>query len=68
MITIQAQSAEERSQVLAERVFGAALDVADLTTIYLGDRLGFYRALKNLGEATPAELAEYDGRKAIRCS
>lgn len=61
MITIQAQSAEERSQVLAERVFGAALDVADLTTIYLGDRLGFYRALKNLGEATPAELAEAAG-------
>lgn len=61
MITMQTQSAEERCQALADRVFGAALEVADLTTMYLGERLGFYHALVELGEATPVELAEAAG-------
>ena len=54
-------SAEARAMALGERVFNAAIEVADLTTIYLGDRLGFYRALATLRTATPGELAAQAG-------
>lgn len=57
MISTLHLSAEERCHALADRVFGAAIDFADLTTIYLGERLGLYRILADLGEATPSELA-----------
>jgi SAM-dependent methyltransferase len=42
---------------LVERLFGAALGSYELMTVHLGDRLGYYRALPELGEATSAELA-----------
>ena len=42
---------------LAERLFGAALGAYELMTVHLGDRLGLYEALREQGEATPAELA-----------
>ena len=42
---------------LAERIFGAALGAYEIMTVHLGDRLGLYRALRERGEATPAELA-----------
>jgi hypothetical protein len=61
MAAIDVDTAAERRDALAERVFNAAIEVADLTTIYLGERLGLYRALADLGEATPAELAEAAG-------
>lgn len=61
MITAEAPAAEERASAFAERVFNAALEMIDLTTIYLGDQLGYYQALGELGEATPAELAERTG-------
>jgi SAM-dependent methyltransferase len=47
----------ERSDALTERLFGAILGAFDLQTIYLGDRLGLYRALADGGPATPAEVA-----------
>lgn len=40
---------------------GAALGALDLQAVYLGDRLGLYRALADGGPATPAELAERAG-------
>jgi len=46
---------------LAERLFGAALGMFDLLTIYVGDRLGLYRALQDRGPMTPPELAEAAG-------
>ena len=46
---------------LAERLFGAALGAYELMTVHLGDRLGLYRALREQGEATPAELAAATG-------
>lgn len=43
---------------LAGRVFEAALGTIDVFSIYLGDRLGWYRSLATDGPATPGELAE----------
>jgi len=42
---------------LCERLFGSAVGFPDLFGAYLGDRLGLYRSLKELGSATSAELA-----------
>ena len=46
---------------LVERLFGAVLGMNDLYMVYVGDRLGFYRTLVNLGTATPAELSAAAG-------
>lgn len=51
----------ERADALAERIFGATLGTMDLLAIYLGDRLGYYRALAGDGGLTSAELAERVG-------
>jgi len=47
----------ERGDALAERLFGALLGTMDVQTVYLGDRLGLYRALEEGGPATSQELA-----------
>lgn len=49
--------AGERRDALVGRLFEAVLGTMDLLNIYLGDRLGLYRALAESGPATPAELA-----------
>ena len=54
-------AAETRRDELAGRLMGAALGSLDLQAVYLGDRLGLYRALADGGPATPAELAERAG-------
>ncbi len=46
---------------LAERLGGAALGAYELLTVYLGDRLGLYRALSEGGALTAGELAEAAG-------
>jgi SAM-dependent methyltransferase len=56
-----AQAEETRRDALAERLFGAALGAYELMTVHLGDRLGYYRALADGGEATSAELAGATG-------
>jgi 2-polyprenyl-3-methyl-5-hydroxy-6-metoxy-1,4-benzoquinol methylase len=48
--------AEGQRDALEERLFGAALGMIDLHAVYVGDRLGLYRALAD-GAATPAEVA-----------
>jgi 2-polyprenyl-3-methyl-5-hydroxy-6-metoxy-1,4-benzoquinol methylase len=57
---ISFESVESRRDALAERLFGAALGMIDLHTLYLGDRLGLYRALAS-GASTPAEVAATTG-------
>ncbi len=54
-------AAQARRDELAGRLMGAALGALDLQAVYLGDRLGLYRALADDGTATPAELAELAG-------
>jgi 2-polyprenyl-3-methyl-5-hydroxy-6-metoxy-1,4-benzoquinol methylase len=44
------------SDAFVERLFGAVLATMDLHAVYLGDRLGYYRALAD-GALTSAELA-----------
>jgi SAM-dependent methyltransferase len=47
-----------RRDALVERLFGAAVAAWDVFGVYLGDRLGLYRALAERGPSTSAELAE----------
>jgi SAM-dependent methyltransferase len=49
------------SDALAERLFGALLGTVDMLSIFLGDRLGWYRSLVDDGPATASELAERTG-------
>jgi 2-polyprenyl-3-methyl-5-hydroxy-6-metoxy-1,4-benzoquinol methylase len=56
-----ATSADARRDELVERLFGSALGAMDLLCVYLGDRLGMYRALADGGPSTSAELASSAG-------
>lgn len=49
------------TETAAERVLGAILGAVDLLSIYLGDRLGYYRSLAEEGPATAATLADRTG-------
>jgi SAM-dependent methyltransferase len=46
---------------LVERVFAATIATLEVASIHLGGRLGLYRALAGLGDATPSELASRTG-------
>jgi SAM-dependent methyltransferase len=48
------------TEALVERLFGSVLATMDLQSVYLGDRLGYYRALAE-GPLTSAELAARTG-------
>jgi 2-polyprenyl-3-methyl-5-hydroxy-6-metoxy-1,4-benzoquinol methylase len=52
---------DARRDELAGRLFGAVIGTLDLQAVYLGDRLGLYRALHEGGPATAPELAERAG-------
>lgn len=52
---------ELERDAFAERMFGSLLGAVDMMTIYLGERLGLYAALRDHGAATAAELAERTG-------
>jgi len=51
----------DHTAALADRLFRAAAGALELYTIYLGERLGLYRALHEGGPATAAELAGRTG-------
>ncbi len=57
MTTIAPQPTSEE---FAERLLGAALSLIDVLAVYMGDRLGWYRALMT-GPASPAELVARAG-------
>ena len=50
-----------RLEAFAGRVLDAATDSLELLTMYLGHRLGLYRALRETGPLTAAELAAATG-------
>jgi 2-polyprenyl-3-methyl-5-hydroxy-6-metoxy-1,4-benzoquinol methylase len=52
---------ERRRDALVERLFEAVLGFNDLHMVYVGDRLGLYRALADGGRRTAAELAAATG-------
>ncbi|MFD3406605.1 class I SAM-dependent methyltransferase [Kribbella sp. NPDC058693] len=51
----------DRTNALVERIFRNAGAALELYSIYLGERLGLYRALADQGPATSVELAERTG-------
>src|SRR5918992_731400 len=55
------QAAPATPDALVTRLFEATLGAMDLFAVYLGDRLGYYRALAEGGPATSAELASRTG-------
>src|SRR5215218_7897313 len=55
------QSPEQRRDALVERRFGSSIRFMEILSIYVGDRLGFYRALADDGGATASQLAETTG-------
>jgi 2-polyprenyl-3-methyl-5-hydroxy-6-metoxy-1,4-benzoquinol methylase len=52
---------ERRRDALAGRLFEATLGAFELLSVYLGDRLGLYGALRDHGPATAGELAAAAG-------
>ncbi|HEV7461294.1 MAG TPA: class I SAM-dependent methyltransferase [Solirubrobacteraceae bacterium] len=59
-MTTDTSSDTSRDELVA-RLFGSALGALDLLCVYLGDRLGMYRALADEGPSTSAELASAAG-------
>jgi 2-polyprenyl-3-methyl-5-hydroxy-6-metoxy-1,4-benzoquinol methylase len=55
------QSPEQRRDALVERIFGSCVGFMEILSIYVGDRLGFYRALADNSGATASELADATG-------
>ena len=49
------------AEALAKRLFAATLGASELQAVYLGDRLGWYRALSDHGPLTSTELADRTG-------
>jgi 2-polyprenyl-3-methyl-5-hydroxy-6-metoxy-1,4-benzoquinol methylase len=62
-LTIAALSTqqEEKRDELANRLFQTCNAALDIFAVYIGDRLGYYAALADLGSATSAELAGRTG-------
>jgi 2-polyprenyl-3-methyl-5-hydroxy-6-metoxy-1,4-benzoquinol methylase len=56
-----AAEASEQRDALVERLFGATLGAMDVLAVYLGVRLGLYRALADRGPSTSDELARAAG-------
>jgi SAM-dependent methyltransferase len=57
----EAQTAEQRRDEFAEGLFEKIIGAMEVATVYLGDRLGLYKALADGGPTTPLELAERTG-------
>jgi 2-polyprenyl-3-methyl-5-hydroxy-6-metoxy-1,4-benzoquinol methylase len=55
------QANEERTGALVGRLFEAAIGSVDMVSVYLGDRLGLYRALAEAGPLAAADLASKAG-------
>jgi SAM-dependent methyltransferase len=60
-MTSSAEAPSAQTDALVERLFAAAIDTLEIASVHVGGRLGFYRALADGGEATPAELAARTG-------
>jgi 2-polyprenyl-3-methyl-5-hydroxy-6-metoxy-1,4-benzoquinol methylase len=62
MTTIDTPAPTEKTpDALVGRLFEATLGMMDVISVYIGDRLGLYRALRDGGPATSAELARRGG-------
>ena len=50
-------TASEQRDAFVGRLFESAINMMEICCLYVGDRLGLYRALRAIGPATAAELA-----------
>jgi 2-polyprenyl-3-methyl-5-hydroxy-6-metoxy-1,4-benzoquinol methylase len=57
----EALTADERREALVGKLFMGGIEALDLLSVYLGDKLGLYRALADRGALTPDELAAAAG-------
>jgi 2-polyprenyl-3-methyl-5-hydroxy-6-metoxy-1,4-benzoquinol methylase len=57
----EATAADRSGDALVGRLFEASIGTFELMAVYVGDRLGLYRALHDGGPATAAELATRTG-------
>ena len=55
----------DRTTALRERLFGNAVGALELYSVYLGERLGLYRALAKDGPANSSELAGRTGTSEL---
>jgi SAM-dependent methyltransferase len=60
-VTSATETPTAQTDAFAERLFAATIDTLEIASVHIGGRLGFYRALADDGEATPAELAARTG-------
>src|SRR5215210_7674305 len=51
-------ASQQTADEVAERLFGALLGTVEIMSVYLGDRLGWYRSLAGDGPASAVELAQ----------
>lgn len=54
-------ASEQSVDDVAERLFRSLLGTVDILSVYVGDRLGWYRSLVSDGPASPTELAGRTG-------
>ena len=59
--TTETAPTETTTEAFAERLFGAILGAQEVQAVYLGDRMGWYRALAKGERLTSTELAERTG-------
>ena len=57
---------ERAGDALVERLFGSALGAMDALCVYLGDRLGLYRALADRARRRPRSRASARDERALR--
>ena len=54
-------ASQQTADEVAERLFGSLLGTVEIMSVYLGDRLGWYRSLVDDGPASAVELARRTG-------
>ncbi|MGY0390532.1 class I SAM-dependent methyltransferase [Nocardioides sp. WG-D5] len=54
-------ASQQTADEVAERLFGSLLGTVEIVSVFIGDRLGWYRSLADDGPASAAELAERTG-------
>ena len=51
-------ASQQTADEVAERLFGSLLGTVEILSVYVGDRLGWYRSLADDGPASAVELAQ----------
>ncbi len=54
-------ASQQTADEVAERLLGSVLGTAEIMSVFLGDRLGWYRSLVDDGSASAVELAQRTG-------